>query len=181
MRRMNRRSSLFAAATWLSLALLAASAWPERANAQSSSGVVGTRAELSGPTLSGAALSLQNLRGKVVLVWFWSTGCAVCRDVLPELRSNYAGWYGKPFEIVTVATDNLADDAVRYERITQSIVPLTQAMPAMWRRDPKHRDNFPVGLSLPAAFLIDASGHIVEQYSGRIPAQAWDRIAELLP
>ena len=34
--------------------------------------------------------------GKVVLLMFWSTGCAVCRDKMPELRQNYEGWAGKP-------------------------------------------------------------------------------------
>jgi thiol-disulfide isomerase/thioredoxin len=126
-------------------------------------------------------LSLQALRGKVVLVWFWSTGCAVCRDVLPELRSNYDGWHGKPFELVTVATDGIREDVVRYERIVQAIVSLKEAPPALWRRDPQYRDNFPAGLALPSAFLLDPAGRVVEQYAGRIPAQAWDRIAELLP
>ena len=45
--------------------------------------------KLSGRALSGRTLSLASLRGKVVLLWFWSTGCAICRDVLPELRANY--------------------------------------------------------------------------------------------
>jgi thiol-disulfide isomerase/thioredoxin len=57
---------------------------------------VPTVPELSGRVLSGRTLSLANLRGKVVLLWFWSTGCAICRDVLPELRANYAGWRERP-------------------------------------------------------------------------------------
>jgi len=137
--------------------------------------------ELSGRTLSGRALSLASLRGRVVLVWFWSTGCAVCRDVLPELRANYAGWKGKAFELVTVATDSNVDDVRSYERIVQAIVPLAETIPSLWRRDATTRDNFPARLSVPTAFLIDTKGRIVETYAGRIPAEAWDRIADLLP
>jgi hypothetical protein len=33
---------------------------------------------------------------------------------------------------------------------------------------------------LPAAFLLDKTGQLVEQYHGRIPPEAWDRIADLL-
>jgi len=137
--------------------------------------------ELSGRMLSGRTLSLAGLRGKVVLLWFWSTGCSICRDVLPELRANYAGWRGKPFELVTVATDSNIDDVRSYERIVQAIVPLAETIPSLWRRDPATRDNFPARLSIPTAFLIDAKGQLVETYVGRIPAEAWDRIAELLP
>ena len=137
--------------------------------------------ELSGRTLSGRTLSLAGLRGKVVLLWFWSTGCAICRDVLPELRANYSGWRGKAFELVTVATDSNVDDVRSYERIVQAIVPLAETIPSLWRRDAATQDNFPARLSMPTAFLIDATGRIVETYVGRIPADAWDRIAELLP
>ena len=137
--------------------------------------------ELSGRALSGQTLSLASLRGKVVLVWFWSTACAICRDVLPELRANYAGWRGKAFELMTVATDLNVDDVRSYERIVQTIVPLADTIPALWRRDAETRDNFPVRLAMPTAFLVDTKGRIVETYAGRIPAEAWDRIAELLP
>jgi thiol-disulfide isomerase/thioredoxin len=142
---------------------------------------VPTAPELSGRVLSGRTLSLASLRGKVVLLWFWSTGCAICRDVLPELRANYAGWRGKAFELITVATDVNVDDVRQYERIVQTMVPLAETIPSMWRRDTATRDNFPTRLSMPTAFLIDARGRIVETYVGRIPAEAWDRIAELLP
>ena len=142
---------------------------------------VPTVPELSGRVLSGRTLSLASLRGKVVLLWFWSTGCAICRDVLPELRANYAGWRGKAFELITVATDSNVDDVRSYERIVEAMVPLAETIPSMWRRDSATRDNFPVRLSMPTAFLIDAKGRIVETYVGRIPAEAWDRIAELLP
>ena len=136
---------------------------------------------LSGRTLSGQTLSLASLRGKVVLLWFWSTGCAICRDVLPELRANYSGWRGKAFELITVATDLHVEDVRSYERIVQAIVPLTETIPSLWRHDPATRDNFPVRLSMPTAFLVDAKGRIVETYIGRVPPDAWNRIAEILP
>ena len=137
--------------------------------------------KLSGRALSGRTLSLASLRGKVVLLWFWSTGCAICRDVLPELRANYAGWSGKAFELVTVATDLNVDDVRSYERIVQAIVPLAETIPSLWRLDTATQDNFPARLSMPTAFLIDTKGRIVQTYVGRIPAEAWDQIAALLP
>jgi hypothetical protein len=33
---------------------------------------------------------------------------------------------------------------------------------------------------VPSGALIDKNGRLVERYTGRIPPEAWDRIAELL-
>ena len=62
-------------------------------------------AAVAGTTFDGKPFQLSSLKGKVVLVMFWSTDCAVCRDKMPELRQNYQGWAGKPFEMVLVSTD----------------------------------------------------------------------------
>ena len=120
------------------------------------------------------------LKGKVVLVMFWSTGCAVCRDKMPELRENYAGWNGKPFELVAVNTDARKTDFMEYERIIASTVPFKQRFVQLWAGESGYLDSFGNHPQLPDAFLIDKSGKLVERYVGRIPAETWDRIADLL-
>ena len=72
---------------------------------------------VEGKTIEGKPFKLDSLKGKVVLVMFWSTGCAVCRDKMPELRQNYEGWAGKPFEMVLVSTDRAMADLDAYEKI----------------------------------------------------------------
>lgn len=136
---------------------------------------------LNGRTLDGTPFSLAAQRGKVVMVVFWSTGCAVCRDTLPELRRNYAGWSGRPFELVTVATDAQRGDVLAYDRLIEQIVPMTERFPALWRAEPGHDDGFGAPGPLPATFVIDRAGRIAERFNGRVPAEAWDRVAELLP
>jgi len=138
-------------------------------------------AELSGRALDGAGFSLDAQRGKVVLVVFWATGCPVCRDVMPELRANYGGWKGKPFELVTVATDARRADVMLYEQARQLLVPAADRFPMLWRGEAGHRDGFGTLPTLPAAYVIDAQGRIVERFAGRVPPEAWDRIAELMP
>ena len=51
----------------------------------------------------------------------------------------------------------------------------------LWAGEPGYQDSFgkPTTM-LPASFLLDKNGKIVERYQGRIPAEAWDKIAELL-
>ena len=65
---------------------------------------------LRGPTLRGDRFDLARQRGRVVMVVYWSTDCAVCRDKLPELRQNLAGWSDKPFDLVMVSLDRREDD-----------------------------------------------------------------------
>lgn len=135
---------------------------------------------LEGKTIDGKPFKLSMLKGKVVLVMFWSTGCAVCRDKMPELRENYAGWNGKPFELVAVNTDASRQDFVDYERIITSTVPARQRFVQLWTGESGYLDSFGKHGQLPDAFLIDKTGKLVERYLGRIPPETWDRIADLL-
>lgn len=135
---------------------------------------------VEGRTIEGRPFALATTRGKVVLVLFWSTGCAVCRDKMPELRRNYEGWQGKPFELVLVNVDKRQADLDAYEQIISRTVPLKQRFPQLWAGEAGYRDNLGAGAQLPAAFLIDRNGRIAERWQGRIPAEAWDRIADLM-
>lgn len=161
--------------------LLAAAVLGGAAAAMAQPAPVPPVAQLEGRTLAGRPFTLASQRGKVVMVVFWSTACAVCRDTLPELRANYAGWRGKPFELVLVATDAQRQDVVTYEALLDRIVPASAQFPSLWRQEPGHRDGFGPPGQLPATFVIDREGRAVERFAGRIPAEAWDRVAELLP
>jgi peroxiredoxin len=139
-----------------------------------------TAPALEGRTLEGVPFRLASLRGKVVLVMFWSTDCAVCRDKMRELRQNYAGWRGQPFELVLVSVDRRRADLQDYEAIISRTVPLAQRFVQVWAGEADYRDTFGKPGQLPASWLLDKNGKVVERWQGRIPAEAWDRIADLL-
>lgn len=136
--------------------------------------------QIDGKTIDGAPFKLSSLKGKVVLVMYWSTGCAVCRDKMPELRNNYEGWMGKPFELVAISTDSRVQDLLDYERIISRTVPIKQRFVQLWTGETGYKDNLGKHDRLPSAYLIDKTGKIVERYMGRIPPEAWDKIADLL-
>lgn len=136
--------------------------------------------QIEGKTIDGTPFKLSSLKGKVVLVMYWSTGCAVCRDKMPELRSNYEGWMGKPFELVAISTDSRVQDLLDYERIISRTVPIKQRFVQLWSGESDYKDNLGKHAQLPSAYLVDKTGKIVERYTGRIPAEAWDKIADLL-
>ena len=150
------------------------------ASAPTAANATVTVPQVDGKTLDGKPFNLATLKGKVVLVMYWSTGCAVCRDKMPELRSNYEGWIGKPFELVAINTDSRVQDFLDYERILSRTVPLKQRFIQLWVGETGYKDNLGKHAQLPAAYLIDKTGKIVERYVGRIPAEAWDKISDLL-
>jgi thiol-disulfide isomerase/thioredoxin len=53
----------------------------------------------------GEALSLENFRGKTVLLNLWATWCAPCRKEMPALEKLQAELGGADFEVVTVNID----------------------------------------------------------------------------
>lgn len=170
----------------LVLALLLSVALLGNAFAQSSKGtaLVSTTPSLQGTTLQKKPFQLSALKGKVVMVMFWSTDCAVCRDKMTELRENVQGWANKPFELVLVSVDRRREDVDGYNAIVNQSVPLKQRFTQLWTGDADFKDSFGGSqlqkTQLPATFLIDKTGKLVERYNGRLPAQVWDTVADLL-
>lgn len=136
--------------------------------------------QLRGQTLEEQAFDISKLRGKVVLVVFWSTSCAVCRDKMAELRANYEGWSDKPFEMVLVNTDRRFQDLQAYEAIIELTVPRKLRFPQLWAGQTAYVDNLGAQSMLPATFLVGKDGQVRKTYIGRIPPEAWDDIADLL-
>jgi peroxiredoxin len=54
-------------------------------------------------TITGEKISLNELRGKVVLVNFWATSCPGCIKEMPGMIETYKQYKGKDFEIIAVA------------------------------------------------------------------------------
>ena len=136
--------------------------------------------ELEGTAPDGQRLGLAGLRGRVVLVFYWATGCAVCRDKMRELRANLTGWKGQPFTLLGVNMDARQQDFIGYESLVRQTLPTAQQFTSLWAGAPGFRDSMGRPEHLPSACLIDKQGRLVERYNGRIPPEAWDRIAELL-
>jgi peroxiredoxin len=139
------------------------------------------RASLVGKTMQPATVDLQQLRGKVVMLFFWSTACPVCLDKLPELRRNLQGWRGKDFVIVAVSQDRSMDDLKAYEQVLDRISPPDAQMKIVWRRDPAHRDSFgELPANMPTTVVVDRNGVISKTVRGRMAPELWDDVAELI-
>lgn len=139
---------------------------------------------ITGSTLEKKPFLLAAFKGKVVLVMFWSTDCAVCRDKMPELRQNVQGWANKPFELVLISSDKRMSDIDGYNAILNKSVPMKQRFTQLWTGSADYKDNLGIAplqrAQLPITLLIDKTGKLVERYDGRIPVDVWDTISELL-
>lgn len=69
------------------------------------------------PSLDGAKLSLETLRGRAVIVHFFATWCEPCREELPSLQRLSTRLDGKP---VTVIAISVAEVPLRVRRFLQS-------------------------------------------------------------
>jgi len=56
-------------------------------------------------TTDGQHLSLDDLKGKVVLIDFWATWCAPCREALPRVKKIAKNFEGQPFVVVSISLD----------------------------------------------------------------------------
>lgn len=135
---------------------------------------------MEGRLSDGQRVRLADFRGRVVLVFHWSTRCAVCMDKMAEFRANLSGWTGRPFSVLGVNHDPRLQDLQAYEHLVEQTVPVAQRFVSMWAGSSGWTNTMGQPGVLPFTVLINAQGVVVERYAGRIPPQAWDRIAELL-
>jgi peroxiredoxin len=65
------------------------------------------------PNQSGEKISLSSLRGKYVLVQFWSANDASSRIISPVLKENYQKFKSRGFEIYQVSIDTSRNDWIQ--------------------------------------------------------------------
>ena len=157
---------------------------PSAALAPAQSVAIGSEPVVTGLTFDKKPFQLSSLKGKVVVLMFWTTDCAVCRDQMPELRENIRGWADKPFELVLVSADKRMSDVDSYNAIVSQAVPVKQRFVQLWTGDVDYKSSVNVVQipknQLPLTFVLDKSGKVIASQSGRIPVAWWDFIADLL-
>jgi peroxiredoxin len=111
--------------------------------------------------LSGELVNLSDFRGKVVLVDFWGTYCPPCMEAIPDLVKLRNQLHPAGFEIIGVACDPGAEGK---GKVAEVLKKLKITYPVV-RVDDKTAEAYAVN-GLPALFLIDRQGNVLESYVG---------------
>ncbi|HVW90082.1 MAG TPA: cytochrome c biogenesis protein DipZ, partial [Gaiellaceae bacterium] len=111
-----------------------------------------------GAWINSKPLTLSELRGKVVLVDFWTYSCINCLRTLPHLKAWYAAYRKDGFVIVGVHTPEFAFEHVT-SNVRAAVKRLGIAYPVMQDNDYKTWDNY-ANEYWPAEYLIDKQGHV---------------------
>lgn len=121
--------------------------------------LVGKTLDLKGPTLQKENLDLQNYRGRLTLVVFWSTWCKPCTEELPQLKALYGEYRARGFEIVGINLDSQPELIQPFVR--QQEIPWPSIFQPGGLESP-HARQFGI-ISLPTMLLVDKSGKVINR------------------
>lgn len=128
---------------------------------------MGSRAPFAGslaedfhlPDLHGDVHSLNQYRGRVVLVNFWATWCKPCTTEMPAMQNCYDRLRDKGF--VVLAINELEDD----QKVREHVKQYGHTFPILMDRDNKVANQFGV-YGLPVSVFVDEMGVVQEYIKG---------------
>ena len=121
--------------------------------------------EFVGDGLDGEPVSLSELRGKVVMLDFWSSWCPPCRREAPTLAQVYREYEGKNVEFVGLAIWDDRRDVARHVR--EFGLPYPNVL------DDQGRIAINYGVAgIPEKFFIDTHGNLVQKFVGPMSPEA---------
>jgi cytochrome c biogenesis protein CcmG, thiol:disulfide interchange protein DsbE len=108
--------------------------------------------------LNGDTFDLSAEHGKVVLVSFWATWCAPCRQEMPALNDFYRRYHAQGLEIIGLSVDRpRAESDVR--KVMKSF-----AYPAAMA-DNAQENGFGMPGTIPTTFVIGRDGVVRAQFT----------------
>jgi len=113
------------------------------------------------PDTSGRLFNLESLRGKYVLIDFWSSWCGPCRAETPNLKKAYEKYHPLGLEIVSITWDDEEEDWFKaIEKDGMNWINL-------YDYDIQN-DNFPTFdkygvFGVPTIYLLDKDGYIIAE------------------
>jgi len=114
--------------------------------------------------LNSPPLTVEALRGKVVLVDFWTYSCINCIRTLPFLRSFYAHYQAFGLEIVGVHSPEFEFEKVR-SNVAAAVKEHRVVWPVAMDNDLRTWDAY-ANRYWPHVYLIDRNGHIRYDFIG---------------
>jgi cytochrome c biogenesis protein CcmG/thiol:disulfide interchange protein DsbE len=121
----------------------------------------------------GKIKKLSDFKGKIVIIDFWATWCAPCRKGIPDLIELQKE-FGKKIVIIGISLDQQKSDVIPFMKKMGINYPIVYGSPEVTRQ-------YGGVEAIPATFIIDRKGNIVDQHIGLTPKSEYsDQIKKLL-
>ncbi|MFO7306868.1 MAG: TlpA disulfide reductase family protein [Gammaproteobacteria bacterium] len=114
------------------------------------------------PSRNGDIVSLEDLRGQVVMINFWASWCGPCRQEMPLLDQMHKRYSSLGFTLLGVNVEENTKDAERW--LEQTPV----SFPILFDRDSKVSQLYNVS-AMPSTVFIDRKGNIRYVHRGYKP------------
>jgi len=127
-------------------------------------------------SLDGKQVSLSDFRGKPVLITFWATWCASCKEEIPLLEKFCVA---KKDQLAILL---IAIDGERKRKVQQIINENKVTLPVLLLLKEKVMDQYGVRGWVPQTFLVDREGMLVGKIVGQrdwCTPEAWSCLKEL--
>lgn len=128
--------------------------------------------EFAAQTLEGQPVNLKDLHGKVVVITFWSTRCAICHAEFPKLNQIVERYKSQDVVFLAVTMENEAkvNPYIQRNRVSSTIV--TNGFGVVLKYANMTKDGA-INMGFPSYFLIDKQGTITHR------AEGWDKSQNL--
>jgi peroxiredoxin len=127
-------------------------------------------------SLDGKQVSLSDFKGKPVLITFWATWCACCKEEIPLLEKFFVA---KKDQLTILL---IAIDGERKKTVQKIANDNKVTIPVLLLLKEKVMDQYGVRGWVPQTFLIDQEGMLVGKIIGQrdwCSAEAWSCLKEL--
>jgi peptide-methionine (R)-S-oxide reductase len=128
--------------------------------------------------INSSPLTANALKGKVVVVDFWTFKCQNCLSALPHVKELESKYRGKGLVVVGVHTPELEDEKPA-ANVQAAVKQLGVVYPVALDVDHKIWDAFH-NQYWPAVYIVDANGRIRYHHSGEGDYKAQDHLAAQL-
>lgn len=119
----------------------------------------------SAVSMNGQTINLESLKGKVVVLTFWSTRCDICISEIPKLNQLVNSYRGKDVVFLGLTMDNPAkvENFIKRKPFNFDILPNSFGVVLKYA-DKDGTGN--INMGFPAHFLVNQSGEIELKTNG---------------
>lgn len=118
------------------------------------------------PDMNGRKVDLASFKGKVIVLEFWATWCAPCREEIPVVNQIYKAYREKGLVVIGISLDRKPPQEVKKFLDEMQV----EYLNVMGNEETLERYSQVANLGpirgIPATFVIDRHGKICQRYMG---------------